>query len=333
MSRHRFGAHWMGEMGSRFTYSTQTDQVYAEPRASVQYDRMESSLRYWSVRVSGGLYRQFINEYRLTNTGATAIVPAFSVWSHADGSAIPKAWHLSGSWMVEPAENTTVVIDGYYKWQPVAQITSYSNISEVQQVGTAAERSQVSTFGETTDMRAAGGGVRLEQSLAGSRLNLQAGYDYSYSRVNMETQFGRTLPAPWNEPHRLQLRSIWHVHSAVSLVSKWQGIWGRAWAYRDAYYNFLSVNQPISHPTIDFNTPEDDLLPAFYQFDLSVVYRPVLGPADLEIRLDLINLLNRKNAVDQYLNSVINGGEMIGHEAVYRTFPGFYPSVSVSAAF
>jgi len=333
MSRHRFGTHWMGEMGSRFTFSTQTDRVYAEPRASVQYDRMESSLRYWSVRVSGGLYRQFINEYRLTNTGATAIVPAFSVWSHADGSAIPKAWHLSGSWMVEPAENTTVVIDGYYKWQPVAQITSYSNISEVQQVGTAEERSRVSAFGETTDMRAAGGGVRLEQSLAGSKLNLQAGYDYSYSRVNMETQFGRTLPAPWNEPHRIQLRSIWHVHSAVSLVSKWQGIWGRAWAYRDAYYNFLSVNRPEMNPIIGFSRPENDRLPAFYQFDFSVVYRPVVGVADLEIRLDLINLLNRKNAVDQYLNPVLNGEELIGYETVYRTFPGFYPSVSVSAAF
>ena len=332
-SRHHFGTYWMGEWGSRFTYSTQSGRVYAEPRASIQYDQTETSLRYWSLRFSGGLYRQFINEYQLTNTGATAIVQSFSVWSHADGSAIPKAWHLSGSWLVEPAENTTLVIDGYYKWQPVAQITSYSNMREVQQSGTAADRNQISAFGETTDMRAAGGGIRLEQSLAGSRLNLQAGYDYSYSRVNMESQFGRTLPAPWNEPHRLQLRSIWHLHSTFSLVTKWQGIWGRSWAYRDAYYNLLSFSQPIDHPDMNVNTPENDLLPAFYQFDMSVVYRPVLGPADLEIRLDLINLRNRKNAIDQYLNPVLNGQEIIGYEEIFRTFPGFYPSVSVSAAF
>lgn len=333
MSRHHFGTYWMGELGSRFTFSTQTDRVYAEPRLSIQYDRTESRLRYWSLRFSGGLYRQFINEYQLTNTGATAIVPSLSVWSHADGSAIPKAWHMSGSWLVEPAENTTLIIDGYYKWQPVAQITSYSNLREAQQSGTAAERNQISAFGETTDIRAAGGGIRLEQSLAGSKLNIKAGYDYNYSRVNMETQFGRTLPAPWNEPHRLQLRAIWHPHSKMTLVSKWQGIWGRSWAYRDAYYNFLSFNQPNFNTAFDFNSPDKDLLPAFYQLDMSLVYRPVLGPADLEIRLDLINLLNRKNAVDQYLNPVFNGQEMIGYEDAYRTFPGFYPSISISAAF
>tara|TARA_R100001143_G_scaffold63575_1_gene72200 strand:- start:11932 stop:14763 length:2832 start_codon:yes stop_codon:yes gene_type:complete len=333
MSRHYFGSNWIGELGSRFTYSTQTDQVYAEPRASIQYDQTESRFRYWSLRFSGGLYRQFINEYRLTNTGVTAIVPTFSIWSHADGSAIPKAWHLSGSWLVEPAENTSIILDGYYKWQPIAQITSYSNLREAQQTGTAIERNQINAFGETTDIRAAGGGIRVEQSLAGSTINLKAGYDYSYSRVNMETQFGRALPAPWNEPHRLQLRAIWHLHSTVSLVSKWQGIWGRSWAYRDAYYNFLSFNQTNSNTEFDFNSPEKDLLPAFYQLDMSVVYRPVLGPADLEFRLDLINLLNRKNAVDQTLNPVFNGLEMIGYEETYRTFPGFYPSVSISAAF
>lgn len=336
MSRHHFGTSWMGELGSRFTFSTQNNRVYAEPRASIQYDRIESRLRYWSIRFSGGLYRQFINEYRLTNAGATAIVPSFSVWSHADGSAIPKAWHLSGSYLIEPAENTMIVIDGYYKWQPVAQITSYSNIIEVQQSGTAADRSQISAFGETTEIRSAGGGVRLEQSLAGSRLNLKAGYDYSYSRINMESQFGRTLPAPWNEPHRLQFRTIWHIHPTVSLVSKWQGIWGRAWAYRDAYYNFLSFNQPHINPVNGFSRPDKDLLPAFYQLDLSAIYRPSMGPADLEIRLDLINLLNRKNAVDQYLNPIFSDRQVTGefrYEKTDRTFPGFYPSVSVSAAF
>lgn len=152
----------------------------------------------------------------------------------------------------------------------------------------------------------------------------------------MESQFGRTLPAPWNEPHRLQLRSIWHLHSAVSLVSKWQGIWGRAWAYRDAYYNFLSINRPEMNPINVFSSPENDRLPPFYQLDMSVVYRPVLGPADLEIRLDLINLLNRKNVVDQYLKTVFSNRQVAGeftYEKTDRTFPGFYPSVSVSATF
>jgi hypothetical protein len=162
-----------------------------------------------------------------------------------------------------------------------------------------------------------------------------AGYDYSYSRVNYSSQFRRNLPAPWNEPHRLQLRALWHVHPAFTIIPKWQGIWGRTWAFREAYYNFLPYRQNNVHiaPEFDFTRPEDDRLPAFYQFDLSVVWQPVLGPADVELRLDLINLLNRKNTLDQYLVPVFDEAGNRSYEIRHRTFPGLYPTVSLSVVF
>lgn len=343
MSRHRFGTWWSIDWGTRFTWVSNTDYVYAEPRASVQYDKTGASIGYWSARLSGGLYRQFINEYRMTNTGATAVVPSFSVWSHADGSKIPKAWHVNGSFILEPAANTTLNLEGYYKWQPAANITSYVNMQKVRQRIDISTADQISAFGETTQMTALGGSVRLNQALADSRLKLMAGYDYSYSRVDYSSQFGRTLPSPWNEPHRLQLRALWHVHPAVTIIPKWQGIWGRTWAFREAYYNFLPTitpeffDQRQIHTRIpagfDFSRPEDDRLPAFYQFDLSVIWQPVLGPADFELRIDLINLLNRKNTLDQYIQPVFDNDGSLSYEIRNRTFPGFYPSVSLSVVF
>ncbi len=333
MSRHRFGTWWSVDWGSRLTYVSAADNVFAEPRASVQYDKTNATIGYWSLRLSGGLYRQFINEYRMTNTGATAAVPSFSLWSLADGSGIPKAWHLNGSFFIEPASNTTLNLEGYYKWQPAANIVSYVNIQNVQRSGgNSLTGNEISAFGETTQMTSLGGSIRLSQAVAGSRLKIMAGYDYSYSRIDYSTQFGRMLPAPWNEPHRLQLRALLQIYPALTVVPKWQGIWGRAWAFREAYYNYLLFQSGSGLPSFNFSSPDNDRLPAFTQFDLSVIWKPVLGPADFELRLDLINLLNRKNILDQYLLPVFDEDGNQSYESRNRTFPGFYPTVSLSVS-
>src|SRR5699024_8679163 len=114
-----------------------SSRFYSEPRASIQYDQRDSRIGYWSVLLSGGLYRQFINQYEITNPGPTSLVPSFTVWSHAGTSETPKAWHVSGSFYLEPAEHTSVNLEWFYKWQPTTYIISYDNLLE----GTAVSRS------------------------------------------------------------------------------------------------------------------------------------------------------------------------------------------------
>ncbi len=63
-NRHTLGSKWRLDYGSRFTHLNRTGRIYAEPRASVQFDEPNAAIGYWSVRLAGGLYRQFINEYR-----------------------------------------------------------------------------------------------------------------------------------------------------------------------------------------------------------------------------------------------------------------------------
>lgn len=337
-NRHTLGRYWSIDWGSRFTYTTLSNNIYPEPRFSVQLDKPDSRAGFWSARVSGGLYRQFINEHQITNTGPTALVPSFAIWSHAGHSNIPKAWHLNGSFMIEPAENTTLVFESHYKWQPVTTITSYGLLN----FATASNRNlsvigehqnDVRAFAETTDMTVFGGGLRVNQALFSTKLKLVAGYDYSYSRVNMETQFGRSLPAPWNDPHLAQFRALWRVMPDFTVVAKWQGIWGRTWAFRESYYNFLRFRSDATNLPYSFDTPENDTLPPFHQVDLSFIYQPSIGPSNLEIRVELINLLNRANTLEKTLMPVILPGQAAEYNIKNRTLPGFYPTASIQVAF
>jgi len=328
-ANHTLNRSWRLTYGSRFTYLNTTRRIYAEPRVSIQYDQPESGIGYWSFRVAGGLYRQFINEFRVTNTGATAIVPDITIWSHADDSAIPKAYHLTGSLIIEPAERTSISLEGFYKWQPVSNYTSYGSLLAGQDL----DRSEIGAFAGVTEMRILGAGIRLNQQFGSSNIRMIAGYDYSYNQMDLSEQFGSKVMSPWNEPHRAQLRLLYRFLPRFTVLTKWQGVWGRAWAYRQSYYNYLRTADAASLTGLLFNSPGDDQLSSFQQVDVSFIYQPKIGAADMEFRLELINLLNRRNSIEKYLLPIVNDGEVTGYQTENRMLPGFYPSMSVQMKF
>ncbi|MDX1670920.1 MAG: carboxypeptidase-like regulatory domain-containing protein [Balneolaceae bacterium] len=305
-------------VGSRITFHSNSGKVYPEPRVSLQWDHPRSDRRYWSVRLAGGLYRQFINQFEITNPGPTSLVPSFSVWSHAGASSIPKAWHASGSLIMKPALHTTLNLEGYFKWQPTAYIVSYRNLLD----GISLNRSRFEAFGESTNMRSYGAGIRIHQDIPEQNIKLMAGYDYNRAVIAYSSQFGRSIPPPWNEPHRVQFRVLWNPLPVFSSVLKWQSIYGRAWAFRQAYYDYLFVTGSDS-----FSTPEQDRLSPFHQLDLSLIYRPKFAFADFEMRLDLINLLDRRNTIDWMVEQADTAGEQVPIRK--RTMPGFNPSISI----
>lgn len=321
----RPGKYWEITAGNRLTYSSSAGRVYSEPRASVQIDRPDAGLGYWSLRLSGGLYRQFINQYQITNPGPTSLVPSFTVWSHAGTAKVPEAWHLSGSLLLEPDEQTGINIEWFYKWQPTAYIVSYDNLLQ----GSDIARSGFSAFAESTEKKSYGIGLRINRSMAQSKLKVMAGYDYSVARVVMDSQFGREMPVPWNQPHRLQLRTLWRVAPAFSTVLKWESVFSRTWAFRQSYYNYLLYEGAGQFGEFDFQSPEDDRLSPFHQLDVSFIYRPEVSFMDLELRADLINVLDRRNTIDWSLQPNESGG----YEIKKRTMPGLNPSFSIRMGF
>ncbi len=326
---HNFSRFWRVSYGTRLTMISNKQGPFIEPRASIQFDRPDSGIGYWSLRFAGGLYRQFINEYRITNTGITSIVPETSLWSHADESAIPKAYHLSGSLLLQPNDDTAITLESFYKWQPVTNITSYRNLT----TGTELERSETEAFATNTSLSALGAGIRIHQNINGLNVRLISGYDYSFSQIDFSEQFDRKIITPWNEPHRAQFRTIWRAFPNFSMALKWQGVWGRAWGFKQAYYNYLRFTDSIIVENDLFENPENDRLPFFSQADLSLIWQPSPGKSDMEIRLDLINLLNRKNVTEFYLTPIYGRGIRTGYKLSERTLPGFYPNISFTVSF
>ncbi|MDZ7694519.1 MAG: Plug domain-containing protein [Balneolaceae bacterium] len=112
--------------GSRFTFAPESQSFFAEPRLSFQFDRPQTGIGYLAGKISGGLYRQFINQFDLTSVGPSAIVPSNRFWLPSDFStAIPKAYHFASELLVEPSEHTTLRWEGYYKWQPTTLNLDY----------------------------------------------------------------------------------------------------------------------------------------------------------------------------------------------------------------
>lgn len=323
----RPGEYWKLTAGNRLTYSNSSGTVYSEPRASIQYDRPDSDIGYWSARLAGGLYRQFINQYEVTNPGPTSLVPSFTFWSHTGSSDIPKAWHLSSSFHLEPSQSTTINFESFYKWQPTAYRISYKNLLQ----GIALNRSNIGAFAEETTLKSLGAGVRVQQSF-GQRLKLMLGYDYSFSRIDLNTQFGRTLPPPWSEPHRLQFRSLWQVLPELTAVAKWQSVWGRTWGFRQSYYNYLFYESGSSYGGYTFGSPENDEMSPVHQLDFSLIYKPEISFMNLEVRASLNNVLDRRNTIDWSLRPKQPGMEG-EYEVQKRTMPGFSPSLSIQMNF
>ncbi|MBP3191463.1 carboxypeptidase-like regulatory domain-containing protein [Natronogracilivirga saccharolytica] len=318
-------------IGSRFTYFDPDQRIYAEPRGSIQFDRTSSRTGYWSLKLSGGMYRQFVNQFQITNVGPSSLVPEFQVWYHDDGIDQPLSYNTAADLVFEPSSSTTIRLDTYLKIQPVAYITSYHNLL----LADEADRQGINSFAEETSLRAYGGGVRIHQSLMDDDLQFLVGYDLSRTDIDYDTQFGRTLPAPWNEPHRLQARVLGHVRSDLSVIARWQGIYGRKWGFRQSYYDFLTLHNVSEAGGYSFMNPEDDRLAAFHQVDLSLIYSPSRDPLNLEIRVDLINILNRRNEIDWSLQPADSGfaqqndAEVSDFEKRSRRMPGFMPSLSI----
>ncbi len=319
------GAGFRVTAGSRFTSFGSSGLLYPEPRASVQYDRDDTALGYWSVKLSGGVYRQFINQFSITNVGPSSLVPDFTVWSHDNDLEKPVSYHNALELMIQPSERTTITAEGYLKYQPAGYITSYERLlfrSETGQTG-------FDTFAEKTEMRSYGTGFRFSHSMLQSRLQVLLGYDLSISNVRYESQFGRMLSAPWNDPHRIQGRILARILPNTTLVAKWRSTLGRKWAFRQSYYDFLVFHDVTSAGSFNFLTPESDRLPDFHQLDLSFIYKPSIAGLQTELRVDFINVLGRRNVIDQTLVPVQGGTSFEKFEIRERTLPSFNPSVSI----
>ena len=318
-------------IGSRFTHIPGHSNIFAEPRFSIRTDFPETNLGSITAGLSAGIYRQFINQFDLTNAGPTSIVPSTRFWVPADFTTdVPKAYHIRPEVLVEPSATLSIRFDSFYKWNPTILTPDYHALLDAQN-GNGLPFTDQSGFITSGKRYSYGTGVRVEKYFPESLLEVNASYHYSFSKMRINDRFDdQYVRTPWNQPHVVQAGMDWNATSSLSINAEWQSIWGRAWAFRRAYYDYLSV----AHSThqfgmFDFGSPSNDLLSPYHQLDIGLNYRLKLPSLNLLLGVNLINALDRKNELEKRVINGLPDDPRTSENIEYLYLPGFTPSVSL----
>ncbi|MDZ4698809.1 MAG: carboxypeptidase-like regulatory domain-containing protein [Rhodothermales bacterium] len=309
------------EAGLRTTYLPARQTLYGEPRLALRYDRQGGVLGDYALRFSGGLYRQFTNQFELTSTGATAVVPSIRFWLPVDASmAPPRVAHLVGDLLLMPATGWSVRLESYLKLQPRLVDIDYVRIlQELRRNGTTeiVGLTDQSAFISPMAGRSAGGSLSVQRDADWG--DFSVGYSYSHAVRRYPGRFGEAfVPVPWNEPHRVVAEARLPLLSYLSATVAGQGSWGRRWALRRTYYDFLAAGSaPPVTGAIDLNAPGDEGVPAYLTFDIGLTYEQRVGPTWVRFRATVLNLYDRQNVYDY---SIEQNGDVF--DRVPRVLPG-----------
>ena len=314
------GLRWTATAGTRLTYVQARDAVYAEPRVSLRYDRPSTPLGGLAVRVAGGLYRQFVTEAEISSAGPTAVVPSVQFWLPVDRTLAPaRAYHAAGSLLLTPTPDWSVRLESYYKWQPRTLQVDYAGLVAAP---TPEQPVAARPLDGQADLMAPGRGraygAAVHVQAQGRRVSGGLTAEWSRAERRYPGRFdGRFVPAPWEQPLRLSADLDVRLADGLHAVGHWKGIWGRSWALRRGYYDYLALAGTAPFPGHDLSRPGTQTLAPFSRLDLGLRGTTTLRGVALEAQFTLVNVLDRHNPFDRSLTSATTAAA-----PAPRTLPG-----------
>ena len=291
------GAHVQLDGGLRLTSRPGQGTVFAEPRGALRYDRSVGGLGTVGLSVRGGLYRQFTTQFDLIRDGATAVVPTTRMWLPlTDPLTPPRTYHLAADLTWAPAPRWQIDAEGYRKWQPHLLAIDYPALRDAPVA--PAGPTDPSRFIAPSQGFAHGGG--LEVAYEGTSLTGSLRYAYSRAERTFPGRFGgRQTPVPWTEPHRLALTAEVPLGAGLALEATGEGVWGRRWGYRRAYYAYLTPDDlGAAGDERRLDRPEAHRLPPRYTLDAGVRLSRSWAGVRVEGRIGVANVLGRRNVAD-----------------------------------
>ncbi len=278
--------HTQLKAGARFTYVPVQQRLYAEPRLSLRHDIPDGPGGAWALYGATGLYRQFLFQFDVSDYNQSTLLPGFRFWMPLGrNTRASSAYHGAVGLLFMPVEAWQIRLEGYYKHQPQLAVLDYIAKNGIQ-------KAQGYAFG-------GGISVTYDRPL----LRFQAQYEYGDARRRIENRFGGNyIRVPWNAPHQLQTRLNINVLDGLTATVRWEGIYRRAWAYRQAYYDYLEpLDSQVTDSRSEFSFPNQHILGAFSQMDAGLSYRAQLGRVRVESGLQVVNVWNRSNVFDWIL--------------------------------
>jgi len=317
--------------GTRLTYVQARDVIYAEPRLSLRYDGGTTPLGDVAVRGAGGLYRQFVTQTEISSAGPTSVVPSVQFWLPVDGSLAPaRAYHAAGSVLLRPSDDWSVRLETYYKHQPRTLQVDYAGLVEP---SNAPGPPLARALSGQSDLLAAGQGraygAAAHVQREGDRLSTGVSAEWSRTERRYPGRFaGRYVSAPWAKPLRLAANVDVRLVDGLQARANWKGIWGRSWAFRQGYYDYLALAEETPFSGYDLARPEQQRLDPFSRFDVGLRGERSLRGVTLEAQLSLVNVLDRHNEFDRSLGAAGTPAAPIS-----RTLPGRRAFVLVGVRF
>ena len=312
------------EPSIRLTYLPVRSQVYAEPRLALRLDNVHPTMGNYALRLAGGIYRQYINQYDLTSLGATSAAPSILFWLPLDESlAPPRSYHLAFEALLTPGRHWTLGLETFAKWQRVLTL-DYANLQSLSVLTAGGQSVSQDLFISSAKGTTLGSSLQIKRS--GSFLGLGASYDYIKAIQQFPDRFNNEQVAvPWHSPHRLTFDVKANLTENLFIEANWVSQWGRQWALRRAYYDYLSFRSlPVSIDPIDLTTPTNHETPAYQRLDIGAGFKITSNRISSNLRLYVINVLGRDNVYDQAL-SVTSYSSSIAP----RTLPGRQVTLSL----
>ena len=300
------GLNLTATAGTRLTYVQAHGTVFAEPRLALRYDHPDTPLGGLAVRLAGGLYRQYVMQSEISNAGPTSVVPSVQFWLPIDHSVTPaRAYHTAGSLLLTPTDSWSVRLEAYHKWQPHTLQVDYAGLVRPpvpSPPGPSLDRpvDTQSDFVAAGTGRAYGAALHLQRD--GERVSGSLTAEWSRAKRRYPNRFGgRFVPAPWEQPLRVAADLDVALTDGLHALAHWAAIWGRSWALRRPYYDYLAPLDADRFAGYDLSQPGQQTLPPFSRVDLGLRGSVSVRDVTLEAQLSLVNVLGRRNPFDQSL--------------------------------
>ncbi len=306
-------------LGSRLSYLHAQRRLFVEPRLAFRYDQPNGLGGAWAFRGAAGLYRQFTNQFDVASYNIAALLPSFRFWVPVGkGQRPPTAYHVAGEVLLMKEGGWEFGWETYYKHHPRWAVLNYG--------GLTSPTANVLVHGQGY---AYGSGLSVRQKT--TRSQVEASYEYAVAKSRIANRFGgQSISVPWEAPHQVRFTLDVVPRKDWTVTLRWKGIWGRSWGFRRAYYDYLEPDiETRFWGTYDLSEPEAHKLPAFSRVDVGLAYTRQLGTLGTQVRLNIINVLGRRNVTDWSLVTPAASGAPF--QRISRSGTPFLPLLSVQA--